>query len=92
LRAEDFDYEEGSESTEGTARERGIRGCWRIRCRGRIGRGEWQGLFQQSAREIELLPARGAPEAVVTDLGKAAGEDVVEETAEELDAGEGDAP
>ena len=92
MRAGDFDNDEGSESTERAARERRIRGRWRIRWRVRIGRGEWQGLFHQSASEIELLPARRAPEAVVTDLGKASGEDMVEETAEKLDAGEGDAP
>jgi hypothetical protein len=92
LRTEDFDYDEGSDSTERTARERRIRGCWRIRWRGRVGRGEWQKFVKQRASEIELVPARGTPKAVVTDLGKAAWEDVLEETAEELEAGEGDAP
>jgi hypothetical protein len=91
LGTEDADDDEGSESTERTARERGSRGCRRIRWRGRIGRGEWQRFVQQSASEIEFLSTRRTPEAVVTHLGKAAGEHMLEETAEKLDTGEGDA-
>src|SRR5712691_7368047 len=46
---------------------------------------------QQGPRPGPIRAMRGAPEAVVADLGAAAWEDVLEESLEKLDAGERDA-